>query len=141
MMMIQHSPVFYPDQITAYHQESDGATVVYVCTTELKEPGDNIPVDIFYRDTPHPEFGNRYFGLYFHPWTGVPMIVNADEVEGVLINAVEDPDGKRYYSRFRHDCVKTPGGLTIDGGRAYTRRNTSEMITYAIKDGKMMECA
>ena len=54
---IKHYPITKTNQVAELYSEKDGVDVKYVCTTELS---DTI-ADIFYRDTPHPEFGNKYF--------------------------------------------------------------------------------
>ena len=60
-MNIQHSPLFNIKKAEELYTEKDGVEVKYVCTTDLRNS--DIPADIFYRETPHPEFGNYYFGL------------------------------------------------------------------------------
>ena len=61
-MNIQHESLFDTAKVEKLYTEKDGVEVKYVCTTDLKTS--DRPMDIFYRATPHPEFGNRYFGLY-----------------------------------------------------------------------------
>ena len=59
-MNIQHYPLFNIKKAEALYTEKDGVEVKYVCTTDLRNS--DIPADIFYRETPHPQFGNYYFG-------------------------------------------------------------------------------
>jgi hypothetical protein len=57
----------------------------------FSEFGDAI-ADIFYRETPHPEFGNKYFCLFFR---GDDMYVaNADYVEKLTFGMVENDEGE-----------------------------------------------
>ena len=61
-MNIQHEPNFDVAIVTEHYSKKDGEPVTYVCTTDLN--ASDVPVDVYYRKTPHPQFGNRYFGLY-----------------------------------------------------------------------------
>ena len=100
-------------------------------------------MDIFYRDTPHPSFGNRYFGLFVkNDWSGerVPVITNADSIEKVKFEMVEVGE-QCHYSQHRHDFY-TVGDVSIDGGRAYLKRmgNLSHPVkTFWIKNGEFIE--
>ena len=76
--MIKHDPVFPTEKVVEHYTKKDGVPVQYVCTTDLSLS--DTPADVFYRETPHPEFGNRYFGLYYQP-DGQVMITNSDGVE------------------------------------------------------------
>jgi hypothetical protein len=64
---VMHNPLFDTDKVCKHYSEKDGVPIKYVCTSALGDEAQ--AMDIFYRDTPHPEFGNRYFGLYHHPMT------------------------------------------------------------------------
>ena len=64
--VVKHAPVFDTKKAISYYENKDGVPIKYVCTTDLL--ASDLPVDIFYRKTPHPEFGNRYFGLYKNPY-------------------------------------------------------------------------
>lgn len=136
-MKIKHDPFFKTEEIERIYSEKDGVPVKYVCTTALK--ADNAPLDIFYRETPHPEFGNRYFGIINQG--GKNYITNADTVEDYSF-AMVDVDGEYHYSRYRHDCkiFKNADGKTvmIDGGRAYTRA-TGPTRRYKVVDGEFVE--
>jgi hypothetical protein len=135
-MMIEHNPLFNTDKVIDHYSDKDGVPITYVCTTEL-DPGNLVPVDVFYRETPHPEFGNRYFGLLNDNKDRI-LITNADSVEELTFACVEDLEGGLYYSRDRHDCVTLDNGDMIDGGRLYTRTNGCEVFTYTVKDGIMV---
>jgi hypothetical protein len=118
-MNIQHEPVFDTDKVETLYSKKDGVPVKYVCTTDLL--ASDVPADIFYRETPHPEFGNHYFGLYKNVYSNdaTIMITNADIVESFEFGMIE-VDGKYHYSQSHHD-YKVIGDKMIDGGRAYTR--------------------
>ena len=99
-MNIQHSPLFDTAKVEAHYTEKDGADVKYVCTSALGSQ--DFATDVFYRATPHPEFGNRYFGLYHDHMRGHMMITNADQIESLDFGMIESK-GKYYYSQHRHD--------------------------------------
>ena len=76
----------------------------------------NMPVAIFYTETPHPQ-GSNYFGLY-RTDTGEFMITNGisatEPFEAIKV------DDNIYYSRYRHD-YRSYGNFFVDGGRDYIR--------------------
>jgi len=116
-MKIDHRPLIDIEKVCKFYTEKDGALVTYVCTTALG--GGTQAMDIFYRETPHPEFGNKYFGL-FYTSSGL-RITNADKVEDLTFDMIQDSDGTFHYSQHRHD-FHTVGDTSIDGGRDYTRK-------------------
>ena len=130
-MNIQHEPLFDTAKVEAHYSEKDGEPVHYVCTTDLK--ASDVPVDVYYRATPHPQFGNRYFGLYHDHVRGHLMITNADIVESLEFGMIE-AEGKYYYSQSHHD-YKTVGDKMIDGGRAYIRSSGGATVM-RITNGK-----
>ena len=130
-MNIQHEPLFDTAKVESIYSEKDGVEVKYVCTTDLK--ASDVPVDVFYRATPHPEFGNRYFGIYHDHVRDCTMITNADIVEELEFGMIE-ADGKYYYSQSHHD-YKTVGDKMIDGGRAYIRSSGGATVM-RITNGK-----
>ena len=130
-MKIKHEPIFDADKIAKTYSEKDGVPVSYVCTTDL-DVSDR-PLDIFYRSTPHPEFANRYFGIYCVPDLERFFIANADVVESYYFGMIEDKDGTWWYSQSHHDYHMIDGKI-IDGGRVYVRGNGFEI--YKIVDGK-----
>jgi len=130
-MNIQHQSLFDIAQLEEHYSNKDGVPVKYVCTSDLRVS--DIPMDIFYRETPHPEFGNYYFGVYKHPVTKDIFITNADEIESLEFGMIEH-EGKYYYSQSHHD-YKSIGGKMIDGGRAYIR-SSGGAVTMHIKNGK-----
>ena len=78
----------------------------------------NMPVAIFYTETPHPQ-GSNYFGLYRNDF-GDFMITDG-------ISATEPFDALQagddvIYSRYRHD-FREHNGYMVDGGRDYFRRS------------------
>lgn len=128
-MNIQHEPNFDVEKVTAHYTEQDGVPVQYVCTTDLT--ASDVPVDVYYRETPHPEFGNHYFGLYYDRVRDHMMITNADIVESFEFGMVE-ADGKYYYSQSHHD-YKVVGDKMIDGGRQYIKSNGGAVAMRIIK--------
>jgi len=135
--MIKHEPLFDTQKICEHYSEKDGVPITYVCTSA---PGDEAQaMDIFFRETPHPEFGNRYFGLYRNAMSGDLMITNADRIESVEFGLVEDDAGDLQYSAHRHDYKRFENGNMIDGGRAYIRCAANEVKHYVIRNGEMVE--
>jgi alpha-galactosidase len=118
-MNIHHRPQFDTERVCALYSEKDGVPVTYVCTSAINSG--THAIDIFYRETPHPQFGNRYFGLYYNSFSGNTqiMITNADAIEDVGFEMVK-VDDQWHYSQHRHD-FHSVGDVAIDGGRAYIR--------------------
>lgn len=134
--MVKHYPYFDIDAVCDHYSQKDGVPVKYVLTTDLK--ASDTPVDIFYRSTPHPKFGNRYFGLYFDQYRNCSMICNADLVEEFTIAMVKNDDGDYEYSQSLHDYKRFKNGNMIDGGRLYARTSRGVDISYSIKDGELV---
>jgi hypothetical protein len=140
-MNIQHEPLFDTAKIEQIYTDKDGVEVKYVCTTAVQQHA-AFAADVFYRETPHPEFGNRYFGLYYSTDTRLiqkrhMMITNADTIESFDFGMIEDADGKYYYSQHRHD-YKVIGDKMIDGGRSYIRSG-GRVDVFKIQDGKFVQ--
>lgn len=142
-MNIAHRPIFDREKIIEHYSGKDGVPVKYVCTSAL---GDEArAMDIFYRDTPHPEFGNRYFGLYLRSTGSLDeqrqlCITNADKIEDAEFGMVE-VDGQLHYSQHRHDYYSV-GSVAVDGGRAYFRRAGDLSIPakfLKVKDGEFVD--
>ena len=134
-MNIKHEPMFDIEKVEKMYSEKDGVPVKYVMTSEL--PSRDTPMDIFYRDTPHPEFGNRYFGI-FSVNGGSTYITNADAIEGSLIVTVKDDNGKCQYSSCRHDYKWFSNGSMIDGGRGCSRYS-GKTFKFKVTDGELIE--
>lgn len=117
MVRFRHRPVTKADAIAEHYTKKDGVPVKYVLTTEIK--CGNTPYDIFYRDTPHPDYGNRYFGIMYNRTVESWFITDADSLEGEQVDCIE-LHGLYHYSRYRHDFVQV-GPYHIDGGRCYTK--------------------
>ena len=132
-MNIKHPYIFNYEEIEKVYSEKDGVPVKYVCTTDLK--ASDTPVDVFYRETPHPEFGNRYFGIYYDTYHDDTFIINADIVEELEFGMIQDSKEQWYYSSSHHDCIMVEGKM-IDGGRVYSRGNGFEM--FKVKDGEFV---
>ena len=139
MTSIVHDSIFDPNKIAEHYSEKDGVPVKYVCTSALG--AQDFAVDVFYRETPHPEFGNRYFGVYRnnHNAGAQVMITNADCIEDLEFGMIEDKAGDLHYSAHRHDYKVTDNGNVIDGGRAYIRGGGSAIYYYKVKDGEMIQ--
>lgn len=141
-MKIDHRPFLDTKKIEEFYTHKDGEKVTYVCTSAINQH-DAISADIFFRETPHPEFGNRYFGLYRETMNGTLMITNADKIENLLFEMI-DIDGTLYYSRDRHDFYTMPNGVAIDGGRSYLRLigdgvGNLNVRNFNIVDGQFVE--
>lgn len=137
-MTIKHNPLFDTDRIAQIYSEKDGVPVKYVCTTTPTSNATMVPADIFYRETPHPEFGNFYFGIYRHPIDGNTYICNADEVENYQFACVLNDDGEYEYSAYQHDYKSFSNGNMIDGGRAYVRCR-GDLTYYQLANGEFYE--
>ena len=133
-MNIQHEPLFDTAEVEQIYSEKDGVDVKYVCTTDLR--ASDVPVDVFYRATPHPEFGNRYFGVYHDHFRRHTMITNADIVEELEFGMIE-VEGKYYYSQSHHD-YRVVEGKMIDGGRQYIRSSGGAEV-FKIQDGAFVK--
>ncbi len=130
-MNIKHEPLFDTAKVEELYGRKDGCEIRYVCTSDLN--ASDVPCDIFYRAEPHPNFGNRYFGLYRDSVRDNLMITNADIVESFEFGMIE-VDGKYYYSQSHHD-YKVVGDKMIDGGRAYIKSSGGTTVMRII-DGK-----
>ena len=135
--MIKHEPLFDTNKVCELYSKKDGVPVTYVCTSALGH--ETQAMDIFYRKTPHPEFGNRYFGLYHNYFSGGIVIANADKIEQAEFGLVEDDAGNLQYSAHRHDYKMFENGNMIDGGRAYIRCAANEVKHYVVRNGEMVE--
>ena len=133
-LMIKHHPILDTEKIIKHYEEEDNVPITYICTTDLRVS--DRPVDIFFRESPHPEFGNRYFGLY--AYNGDLMICNADNVEELEFGVVENDAGQLEYSQSHHDYKSFNNGNMIDGGRAYIRTSGCTAV-YCVRDGEMVD--
>lgn len=133
-MNIRHEPLFDTDKIAEHYSNKDGVPVKYVCTSALGSQ--EFAVDVFYRETPHPVFGNRYFGIYSNPFSNNAqiMITNADCIEDLDFGMIKDSSNQFHYSAHRHD-YKIVEDKMIDGGRAYVKTNT-HVTNMRIKNGE-----
>jgi len=134
-MNIHHETLLNKEAIIEHYSEKDGVDVKYVCTTDLVSS--DVPVDVFYRETPHPQYGNRYFGLYWDHHRGHLMITNADVVESFEFGMIEQ-DGKYYYSQSHHDYKTLDNGKMIDGGRAYIKTSHGCDVVMRVINGKFI---
>lgn len=130
---IKHRPLFDTEKVKKTFADRD-ESVRYVCTTELNRC--NFPIDVYIReDGPHPEFGNRYFGLYAKGDS--TFICDADSIETLEFACVQSTAGLYHYSQYQHDFHKVDEGIFIDGGRAYTRivGSTESYRIFVVRDG------
>lgn len=135
--MIKHESLFDTQKVCELFSKKDGVPITYVCTSAL---GDEVQaMDIFFRETPHPEFGNRYFGIYYHPMSVNLVVTNADRIESVEFGLIEDDAGDLQYSAHRHDYKLFENGNMIDGGRAYIKSSMCEIKHYVVRNGEMVE--
>ena len=134
--MIKHFPITNIDKVIQHYSDKDGVPISYVCTTDFTIS--DRPVDIFYRDSPHPEFCNQYFGIGVNYEDGSYVIFNADGIEDFTFGLVEDDDGNLQYSQYHHDYKSFDNGNMIDGGREYIRSSGNAKI-YVVKNGTMIE--
>jgi hypothetical protein len=139
-MNIHHRPIFDTKAIIKHYSEKDGVPISYVCTSALNHG--TVATDIFYRETPHPEFGNRYFAIYKNSYAdnAQVMITNADSIEDLEFG-MKEVESAWHYSQHRHDFY-TVGKVSLDGGRAYFRvvgeiNLPTKMLR--VKDGKFVE--
>jgi hypothetical protein len=134
-MQIKHYPLFDTNKVAELYSKKDGVPVTYVCTTGRQLS--NGALDVFYRETPHPIFGNKYFALYRDHLDDRLFITAADWVEDLTFAMIQS-EGWYYYSSHRHDMVNTASGF-IDGGRDYTRLGGSvvpKVETFVVRNGK-----
>jgi hypothetical protein len=134
--MIKHFPVTNTDKVIEHYSQKDNVPIFYVCTTDFKMS--DRPVDIFYRETAHPEFGNKYFGIAPNYGDGSYSIFNADEIEKFTFGMIEDDDGDLQYSKSNHDYKSFENGNMIDGGRNYIRHSGNTKF-YVVRNGQMVQ--
>jgi len=145
--MIKHHPLFDREKVTKLYSEKDGVPVSYVCTSALGSE-DAYARDIYFRATPHPDFGNRYFALFYDMRPRLTkeqqlLICSADIIEERTFSMIKGTNGWEY-SQHRHDFREVPGsGLAIDGGRSYCRLvgdiHGQEPREFVVRDGKMVK--
>ena len=139
-MNIRHNPKLDVQKAAQLYSEKDGVPVKYICTSSISKFG-STAADIFFRETPHPEFGNRYFGLFVNH-EGNLMITNADKIEELDFYMVEVND-ELHYSQHRHDFRGVGNDVTIDGGRGYFRvsfidPNSFKRKSLKVKNGEFV---
>ena len=135
-MNIKHYPITNTKKVEELYSQKDGVPVKYVCSTDFKTI--DRPVDIFYRDSPHPKFGNRYFGIAVDYEDGSYTIFNADEIEKFSFGMVENDNNELEYSQSHHDYKSFKNGNMIDGGRDYIRSGGNFKV-YVVRDGNITQ--
>lgn len=140
MLKINHNPIFDTDEVAKIYSERDGIPVKYVCTSATQMHA-AYAADIFYRDTPHPEYGNHYFAFYPNQFADDAriMITNADGIEKFMFSMLQGDDGLEY-SQHRHD-YREVNDYAIDGGRSYTRiaGDPPQVKTLILQHGEFVE--
>lgn len=130
-MNIKHYPITDTKKVEELYSKQDGVPIKHVCTTEFRD----FVADVFYRETPHPDFGNKYFAILFRG--DKPYIANADQIENFTFGMVENDEGSLEYSQSRHDYKSFDNGNMIDGGRDYIR-SSGKVKVFTVKDGKLV---
>ena len=136
-MQIKHTPLFDIPFLEKHYSGKDGVPVKYVCTSATNL-NSTFAVDIYYRASPHSEYGSHYFGLYRTPYAGgaTITITDVDCIESLTFGMIEC-DGKYHYSQHRNDCNKINGKM-IDGGRACIRSGEHDVYVFKIQDGEFV---
>lgn len=142
-MMMEHNiyhdsliPIDKVKFVEDFYSKKDEVDVKYVMTSALPNSINSLRrYDIYFRETPHPVFKNRYFGL---AWQNKQLyIVNADSIDDIVIGMIYDDETDTYhYSSHRHD-YKSFKNRVIDGGREYIRGFAYKL--FILKDGKFKE--
>lgn len=131
-MEIKHTTVTQIDKVIETYKNTEGVDINYVCTTDLITV--DLPVDVFYRETPHPEHGNNYFGLIVEG--DKIKILNADMITNLHFGMVQNDEGMLEYSRSANDAKAFQNGNTISGGRVRIKSNAPCDI-FKIVDGNL----
>lgn len=105
--------------------------------------GTGVVGSVFYDPNPDLEKGHRYYPTIFYDYVYECLKIT----DGTLtiktpFSGIEE-DGIVYVSKYRHDYVKTPSGLFIDGGRDYIRTNANPKLIkhYRVVNGmEVIEC-
>jgi len=73
--------------------------------------------------------------LIVNPATNDVLIADAKSCFAEPMSGILE-DGIVYASRYRHDCVITPSGGSIDGGRDYTKTSMpADIVTITVNNG------
>ena len=136
MFKIKHYPLMNYRQMEKKYSDLNECGINYVCTSDLG--AENMPVDIYYQEFPHPQFGNQYFGLFFHPIDRSHRIMNADSILDRHFGMVENDFGELEYSRQKNETKNFTNGNMISGGRNYIRAE-GDVRTFKIQNGRFIE--
>lgn len=132
-MNIKHTTITNIDKIIETYKNTEGVDVVYVCTTDIKYS--DKPVDVFYREEKHPQFGNNYFGVSID--NDKIRVCNADVCTNCFFGVVENDEGMLEYSSSLSEGKTFENGNMIGGGRSKILSNGPVDI-FKIKDGQMV---
>lgn len=130
-----HDPIADIAHFLNIHKEVDGVECNYVCTTDIQKK--NVPVDILYRPTPNPKFGNHYFGIGRMPLTNKAFIMNADVVEELTFLCVLNDEQRPAYSRHKDEELTFANGNFVKGGR-HVPSASDRAAEYVVRGGKMI---
>ena len=105
--------------------------------------GTGVVGSVFYSPYPDLEKGHSYYPTLFYDHICECMkITDGTLTVKTPFYGIEENDIV-YVSKFRHDYVKTPSGLFIDGGRDYIRTNADLKLIkhYRVVNGtEVLEC-
>lgn len=132
---IPASPYFSPQVIRTICKDGKIYLGCWSIETKYNDWSDN-PIDVFYEPYPDLSKGHsNYMGLYITYPTNQVMVCDASSAFSSNITCIVEEDVV-YTSRYRHDYVKTPSGLYIDGGRDYLHTNCTDFASLCVRDGK-----
>lgn len=137
MKLEERRPYYFTEKGIAQIESMRNATYVgYWCGKTKHGDWAERPLDVFYQADPDVEAGHsNYFGLIVNPATNDVLITDAKSCFAEPMSGIVE-DGIVYASRYRHDCVITPSGGSIDGGRDYTKTSVpADMVTITVNDG------
>lgn len=132
-MKLLNEPVLFSHENVKKIEEMKEAK--YVCDSEYKD----IHVAVFYGKEPHPVSNSRYFALYFTPFDNQLMITDGSFIENQDFIGIVAANGDVIYSRYKHDFRYSPdNSVFVDGGRSYTRSNSTNTVSLKVKDGELI---
>jgi len=98
----------------------------------------NNPVMVFYQpNPPNPDYSN-YYAMYVDEYDRVFIADGLPAFREGIAGVVAD-DGEIIFSRYRHDYrTSSDGSVIIDGGRDYTKTNTTNTVHLVIDKDKLV---
>jgi len=102
-----------------------------------------IPLALFYAgQARHPKFKNEYIGAYFTAIdsSASMMELTKEQIEELEFDFAKSLEGELIYSRTAEHCATSSDkSVYICGGRQHIYTNSSDLITFKIKEGKLVE--